>query len=131
MRDWSMRWCGRCPRNAAILAAWFERRMFHPTRRWRSWVLTKSFGLLADSPSRCQRMLGSRTRGYLRPSTRPAAHPSPDSWASVLPLRSAAEQMPQGLLEVRAAESVICLLQPRRQHPLVGAREFPRTLLAE
>jgi hypothetical protein len=42
-----------------------------------------------------------------------------------------AEQVPQGLLEVRAAESVICLLQPRRQHPLIGAREFPRTLLAE
>jgi hypothetical protein len=53
-----------------------------------------------------------------------------DSWASVLPLRSAAEQVPQGLLEVRAAESVICLQQPRRQHPLIGAREFPCTLFA-
>ena len=85
----------------------------------------------ADSPSRCKRMLGSRTRGYIRPRTRPAAQASPDSWASVLALRSAAEQVPQGPLEVRAAESVICLLQPRRQHTLIGAREFPRTLLAE
>jgi hypothetical protein len=32
MRGWSIRWCGRWPRNAATLAAWFERRMFHPTR---------------------------------------------------------------------------------------------------
>ena len=80
---------------------------------------------------RCQRTLGSRTRSYIRPRTQPAAQASPDSWALVLPLRSAAKQVPQGLLEVRAAESVICLLQPRRQHPLIGAREFPRALLAE
>jgi hypothetical protein len=95
------------------------------------WALTKSCGPPADSPSRCQRTLGSRTRSYIRPRTRPAAQASPDSWASVLPLRSAAEQMPQRLVQAGTAKPVICLLQPRRQHPLIGAREFPRTLLAE
>jgi hypothetical protein len=33
MRGWSIRWCGRWSRNAATLAAWFERRMFHPMRQ--------------------------------------------------------------------------------------------------
>jgi hypothetical protein len=35
---------------------------------------------------------------------------SPDSWASVLSLRSAAEQMPQRLVQAGTAKPVICLL---------------------
>ena len=105
--------------------------MFHPTRRWRSWALTKSCGPLADSPSRCQRALGSRTRSYIRPRTRQAAQAPPESRAWVLPMRSAAEQMPQRLVEAGMAKAVAGLLQPGRQHPLIGAGEFAGTLLAE
>jgi hypothetical protein len=46
-------------------------------------------------------------------------------------LGSAAEQMPQRLVEAGMAKPVARLLQPGRQHPLVGAGEFAGTLLAE
>jgi hypothetical protein len=105
--------------------------MFRPTRRCRSWALTKSCGPPADSLSHCQRALGSRTRSYIRPCTRPAAEHLRKAGASVLPVRSAAEQMPQCLVEVGLAKPVTGLLQAGRQHPLIGAGEFARTLLAE
>jgi hypothetical protein len=42
-----------------------------------------------------------------------------------------AEQMPQRLLQVGAAEPMIGSLQSGRQHTLTGAGELARTLLAE
>jgi hypothetical protein len=94
-------------------------------------ALIKNCGPPANSPSRCQRALGSRTRSYIRPCTRPPAEHLRKAGAKVLPVRSAAEQMPQRLIQAGMAKSVTGLLQPGRQHPLIGAGEFARTLLAE
>ena len=54
MRGWSTGWCGRWPRNAATLAAGFERRMFHPMRPLESLGLNQKLwaaGGFAIAPS--------------------------------------------------------------------------------
>ena len=45
--------------------------------------------------------------------------------------RDVAEQMPQRLLQVGAAEAMVGLFQSSRQHTLVGAGQFARALRAQ
>src|ERR1700743_1153621 len=95
---------------------------------WQPRVLYESLASPATRRSCCSwsravMPCGSSSVATPRRSPRSGRHPAACSAGL---RRRVAEQVPQGLFEVRAAESVICLLQARRQHPLVGARACAR-----